>query len=418
MDKSLQRALVLFEQNRYDLAEQELRQALAADPNVALAHAYLALCLSERKQFTEATEAARTAIHLEPDAPFAHYVLSRVLLDRDRPDEAEVAIDEAIRLDPGDANYHAMRSQARLAQKEWTGALEAAEEGLECDPEHVTCANAKAMALTQLGRTEEAQAALAATLAKEPENAFSHANQGWSYLHQHDTNQALEHFREALRLDPELDFARQGMVEALKARNPIYGLMLRYFLWMGRLGGTAQWAIILGLYFGNRFLSGLARENPALRPWIRPLLIAYIVFAIMTWIASPLFNLLLFLNRYGRYALSRDQRWGAVTVGLLSVPALASLATGLATNHDVAWLGAIYFGLLLLPVSAIYNCAAGWPRRWMVAYTVALAASLPASLVVAPFNRDLSSLLYLGFFGGSFLSGFVANGLLMARVRH
>ena len=42
---------MLAEQSRFDLAEQDLRQALAAEPANAEAHSLLAMCLSERERF-------------------------------------------------------------------------------------------------------------------------------------------------------------------------------------------------------------------------------------------------------------------------------------------------------------------------------------------------------------------------------
>ena len=70
MSPRLQRAALLLEQSRFELAEQELRMALADEPDNALGHAFLARCLAERKQFHEATEEARhhftTAIALDP----------------------------------------------------------------------------------------------------------------------------------------------------------------------------------------------------------------------------------------------------------------------------------------------------------------------------------------------------------------
>ena len=40
----------------------------------------------------------------------------------------------------------------------------------------------------------------------------------WALIEQGEHEQAMEHFREALRLNPQLDWARQGIVEAMKAR--------------------------------------------------------------------------------------------------------------------------------------------------------------------------------------------------------
>ncbi len=67
-------------------------------------------------------------------------------------------------------------------------------------------------------------------------------------MHQGDHKQALEHFREALRLKPDMEWARNGMVEALKARYFLYRLMLRYYLWMSRFTRRGQWGMIIGLW--------------------------------------------------------------------------------------------------------------------------------------------------------------------------
>jgi len=110
------------------------------------------------------------------------------------------------------------------------------------DPEHAGCLNLRAMAEVKLGRKAQAAATIEAALARDPENAGTHANRGWTYLEESDPGRALEHFREALRLDPENEWAREGMVEALKARHGVYRLVLRCFLWMQKLGESARWA--------------------------------------------------------------------------------------------------------------------------------------------------------------------------------
>ncbi len=94
-----------------------------------------------------------------------------------------------------------------------------------------------------------------------PNNPNTHANLGWALLHKGEHEKAMIHFREALRLDPELQWAQQGIVEALKARHFIYRVMLKYFLWMSRLGSRAQWGVILGAYFGHRVFRNIAQFN-------------------------------------------------------------------------------------------------------------------------------------------------------------
>src|ERR1051325_5957971 len=262
----LQRPLLWLQQHRHEQAITELRQSLTADPHEPYAHALLGLCLAKGEKFQEATEEAQQAIHLSPDFSFAHYALASILRERHRNEEALVAINEALRLDSSDADYFAMLSNIHVDEKRWREALEAAERGLKLDSENIACTNLRAIALVKLGRKAEAGATIDAALSKNPDNAITHANQGWTLLERGEPKRALEHFREALRLDPQNEWARHGIVEALKARNIVYAVMLKYFFWMSRLSSRAQWAIILGGYFGNRLLAGIAAANPELAP--------------------------------------------------------------------------------------------------------------------------------------------------------
>jgi len=418
---NLQRAILLFQQSRVDLAEPELRQVLAGDPEDAYAHALLALSLAHRKQLQEATDEAQRAIHLAPDFPFAHYALASVLHDRSHLPEAAASVEEAIRLDPADADYHALLSQIRLDQRQWAAGLDAAERGLQLDAEHVTCTNLRAIALVKLGRKDEAGTTIDAALAKNPENSITHANQGWTLLEKRNPTKALEHFREALRLDPDNEWARQGIVEALKAKHFIYALMLRYFLWMAKLTPNMQWGIIIGGYFANRILTSIGKSYPDLVPWLLPLRILYVAFALLTWTAEPLFNLLLRLNRFGRMVLSDEQTTASNWVGGCILGALVMLGLWLPTQNDKFLLGALVFGLLVIPMAGLFKCQEGWPRRMMAVYTTLMATlglvSVGLGLVGSKQLEPLESALFALFLLGAFLSGWVANALMMVQLK-
>lgn len=426
LDPQLQRALVLHQQGRHELAENELRQHLAADPNDGFAHALLAICALEQEHLNDAEQSARTAIGHAPDLAFSHYALARVLSQRNREPEAVTAIQEAIRLEPEDADYHGMLAGIEFDRRQWQAALNAAETGLQFDPEHVACNNLRAMALVKLGRKAEAGATIERTLARDPDDAFSHANQGWTLLEQGDRRKAMEHFRESLRLDPTNDWARTGLVEAIKAGNPIYAGMLKYFLWMQKLSDGARWGILLGGYFGSRLLAGVSASNPALAPWAWPIRVLYITFALLTWLAHPIFNLMLFLHPYGRHALNKDQRGQATWVGLCLALALGTLGIWLVSGRNSNYLiPPLVFGLLAIPTSAIFVCDRGWPRTAMLLITLGLAATgLTAVIVIGFLQRTKGSPLTTvgaGAFGlfilGTFLSQWIANWLATQRPR-
>jgi len=369
VNPQIERAVLLFQQGRHELAEKELRQVVAADPQEAYPRCLLAMCLSEREQYKEATEEAQQAIALAPDHPFAHYAHAQVLSDRNRPDEALKAVEEAVRLDPFDANYCALEAQCLHAMKKWPECLAATERGLEINAEHTGCANLRAIALVKLGRREEAAQVIDATLAKQPESAVTHANMGWTLLHQGDPKKALHHFREALRLDPGSEWAQAGIVEALKARNFIYALMLKYFLFMSRLSSNAQWGIIIGGYVIIRLLGNMADENHGLAPWILPIRILYISFALMSWLASPLFNLMLRLSPFGRLVLSREQVVESNWIGTFVALALGSLTGCLIMGFNSPWVVSLaVFGLIIMPVSGTFRTD-GSSRKIMIALT-------------------------------------------------
>jgi tetratricopeptide (TPR) repeat protein len=344
MSHRLDRAQLLLQQSRPAEAERETLLALAEDPESARGHAYLALSCVDQQKNAEALGAAERAVALSPDDPFSHHIHAIVLHRLDREKAALTAIEEAIRLDPENQAHFAVLASVHLGLRDWASALEAAEQGLSINPEDVQCANLRSMALVRLGRKEEAMQMVNFALERAPENAWSHANQGWNCLHRNDPKRAQDHFREALRLEPDFEYARQGMLEALKARNPLYRGMLAYFLWMGRQSGKLQWAFVIGSMFGLRAVRTLAEERPELGIFLWPVVIAFYAFIYLSWVAGPMFNLLLRFERFGRLVLSREERHATNWFGVCVVLMLAGLgwwASGNLLGMFVAIVGAM-----------------------------------------------------------------------------
>ena len=418
MSAHIDRARMLYHQARFELAEQELRKALLEQPQDSHAHSILGLCLMRQDKLPEAQREVDQAIVSAPDDPFPHYCRALVLDHRNRYEEAEQSAREALRLDPADADYYAKLAVTLFNQKKWGVALEVAERGLHFDGEHPGCSNLRSMALTRLGRQEDAIATVDEALARDPDDEMAHTNKGWALLHAGQPKEALVHFREALRLDPNFEYARQGTIEALKARNPIYRWMLVYFLWMARLDSRVQWGIILGGYFGFRFLRRIARTNPDLEPWINPILIIYLVFALLSWFAYPLFNLLLRLNKFGKHALSRDQRTASNWLGICILVSMIGIAVSQLTSFNEGFFVSLVALGLAMPLVTIYVCDEGWPRQMMALYTSVMALVGVISIILIVLGNDLGFTV-LGLFGlGFFASQFLANYLASVTVKN
>lgn len=374
MSAHIHRAHALMAAARHDLAEAELRQELAAVPDNAVARSLLALCLAERRQFAAAADEARQGVALAGDDSFAHYALAQVLYHRDDLAGAAHAIAEAIHLDPNHADHHAWQAAILVAEKRWAEALAAAEAGLSLDAEHALSNNCRAIALVKLGRRAEAGQTIEATLARDPEDGLTHANMGWTCLEQNDPPRALEHFREALRLTPNLEWARVGTVEALKAHYRVYSWLLRYGLWMSKLRPGMQLAVMIGGFVLYQVGIYAHNHSPTLAPWLLPFLVAYFLFALTTWFASPFFNLLLRFNDFGRHTLSRAQIACSDCIALGGCIGLVSFGYWLLTDDPLALIVACSALFVLYGVKGAFDCAAGWPRIVMVGYAIGQAA--------------------------------------------
>ena len=412
MDPAFQKAQLLYQQRRYDLAADACREFLAKSPQEPLAHALLGLCLVRLGKYAEATEEGAMAVHQGPDVAFCHYALGATFQERNRFEEAEASAKEAVRLAPADPDYWGLLAQTYLSRQRWKEGLAAADGGLQFDPEHAVCINLRTMALVQLGEKEAAARTMAEALQRNPHNAFSHANQGWTLLHQSKPREAMEHFREALRLNPNLEWAQSGMMAALKARYFLYRVMLRYYLWMSKFNRKGRWAIVIGLWVVIQLLSAANGAHPGLGPLVYPVLAAYVLFALASWLADPIFNLTLMVNPYGRYLLGMVPRICALLVGGLLLAGAALVAAWLVSVNDLLVAGGLLAGLLSLPVAAISRCRPGKHVLAMSLYTLAAAGVGVAAMVFISMQDERGINLFLVTAWGCVLSSLAANVLL------
>ena len=362
MNIPLSRARLLMEQQRFELAEEQLRLALMEGKETSLAHALLALCLLERDRYDEATAEAGQAIHDAPDEALGFYALASIHLKQKRLKEARVIIQEAIRLEPWNASHFGLLAGIEAVRYRWEESLAASEQGLACDPEDVGCNNLRAIALVSLGRKAEAGQSIEATLSRNPEDAVTHANQGWTLLHQQQPVEAMKHFREALRLEPNLEWARLGIIEAMKARFFVYRWLLTWFLWLSRFSPQTQFMLMLGLIFGRAVLTSLLSAVPILEPLAIPVTLLYVLFVWMSWTAASLFNLVLRLDPFGRLVLNRAERLESALAGLCVLACLGVGSTSLFVRSSLAsipWeVGLLYLGLMI-PLVATFKQSGG-----------------------------------------------------------
>ena len=417
-----QRGCQLLDLKRYADAEAAFRTVLAHEPQHDWALHQLAFALWRQDRETEALEVAMQAIGAAPDEA-AHQVLrSHVLSSLHRQNEALAAADEAVRLDPAAADAFAARAQALSGQAQWVESELAARSALALNPEHGLAHHYLAHTLRQQGRVHENAAVVQEQLRRDPESPLAHANAGWAALERGARRTAEKHFAEALRLAPDFDWAREGLLQSFRARSPIYRAHLAYTFWMSKRRAGQQWAIILGIWLAVRFarilLTGPYR-------WIGlTLALGYLAFALWGWVARGVGNLLLLTDPFARMVLRRHEKLEAIFVGggLLAGVAVATL--GFAVANDRLLLAGGLWALAALPFACTFDNTRRFGRwlfgsigtgAWLLALTEIAALYVPGRWVDAIAGSELSALTVVGL--GCVLTTWIGN-LGALRQRH
>ncbi len=307
-------------------------------------------------------------------------------LARNYLDESEEAIKTAISLEPQAAQYHTLLAMIYYRRHQWEFCLAAAEAALAMDPDNSAAVALRSEALRKMGRPEAARDHLHEQLARDPDDPHTHASLGWNYLEKGNREKAMEHFREALRLNPELDWAREGVVETLKTKSRFYRGVLKYFFWISRFPPQVQLGLMIGLFVAYILLVQFLADRPELAPVLVTVIVAYGLFAFSSWFAMPLSNLALMFHPFGRLALLRDDRVSGLFVGLGLLVALFGAGVWFfwqsPARRDVAW--------AMISASLTVMCTFAtpwpWPRRPMLFYSavVILVAVTAIVLILLP----------------------------------
>lgn len=410
MESSLiNRAQLLLEQNRPKEAAEILTQLLSQDPNnlhvlALLSETHLAL-----NQPDKAKDIIENAIGLYPDVAMLHFIKAQAMADLGQFDKAEKSLTNATTLDPSDADYFALWAIIKNVRKQFTEALELSSRALELQPDNISALNAQSTALLKLDRKEESTKTIEGALKEDPNNPFTHANYGWSELENGNHKKALIHFQEALKNDPNMQFAQAGMMEALKARYFLYRVFLKYVFFMSNLTAKYQWAVIIGIYVGFRVLRSISESNPALAPFLEPLLIVMTIAAFSTWITTPLSNLFLRLNVYGKHLLNKSEIRSSNLVAICVIISLVGLI-GYLTDASPIWIGLGAYGLgMMIPCSVLFASA---KNKWAFpGYAIAMALigilSLMNVYATGEIYNQFSTIFMLGFIGFQWFANFM-----------
>jgi eukaryotic-like serine/threonine-protein kinase len=186
-----------------------LEQAVAVDPNYALAHAELSSGytnlagngLADPKIYLPKAEStARKALELDGNLAEAHLALSRNYVDRWRWQEAETERKRAIELDPNNARAHNLYASLLSLLGRHDEAIAEVTRAKELDPLAPLIAQNLGYRLFFARRYDEAIAELKKVLEIDPNLDYVYMTLGYTYAGKGQFKEAIAAYLEAIRL--------------------------------------------------------------------------------------------------------------------------------------------------------------------------------------------------------------------------
>ena len=159
-------------QGEFDLAERELKAAIAADSRSAEAHAALGAVFRARRDWENAERELRRAIAINPD-PATHYTLAQVLQQRGDSAEATAILGQAEQLrhqreQDQQASVLTSVGSAKFDAGDFSSALDLFRRAVAASGEYAPAYYQMGRTLQRLGREEEAKGAFARAAALNP----------------------------------------------------------------------------------------------------------------------------------------------------------------------------------------------------------------------------------------------------------
>jgi len=343
------RGVQLFELGRFKEAIPLLSQAITESVYNYASKYYLALCFFNVDEYDKSSKIIDELLQETPNEGNLFFLKAQIASRLDKTKEAINLVNQSIALDPYQADYFGFKGILLMDRKKFEEALSAVNEGLQLNPKNATCLNIRARLLTKLNRKEEAEETVEHILHDNAEDDYAHANVGWVALESGDTEKALHHFKQALQLNPNMQYAREGMSTALKSKNFFYKWYLKYAFWISNQSSRNQWIFIIGIYLVYRF--GIkVLEASDLTFLIIPLIIVYLLFALGGWIMEPLSNTILLADSYGKYLLKDREKYSGYAFGGLTLAGLLSVGAFFALGNPLFMLWGFAFFCALLPL--------------------------------------------------------------------
>lgn len=337
-DRLLTRAEAAFNLQRYDLAADLCEQALVEEPNRYEAMQMLGTCCLNTDRLSEALYWSGHLIEAFPAEAYPYYLRGSVLTRRHAWEEALQAVQNALARDAAQPDFFALASALCEPLSRFEEAGHYAQAGLLLNPEHAGCL--KAYMLSLMGQERPFREVAERLVQLSPTDAEAHALLGqaeWSEAG--DAEAAMLHFREALRLHPDYEPARLGLLGMMRTRTVPYRLFnglqhvgeerigYKFLIYLSVFLTLAVYIVPLALFWQkfNPFWIFPAVLSYPVVSWLMSQGIARLLFRGGPLLGTALSNLWLLTNPFARHLLTAAERRQARVIGGVLAGMLAGI---------------------------------------------------------------------------------------------
>lgn len=276
-------------QGQLEGAIESLRRVLSLDPDLADAHALLALCLAEKKRLHAAQHESGLALALEPESSLALYASGVILTLQRKFKEAEERLRRLLEQEPTHVGgFRALADLYGLTGRR-EEQRELLEKALEIDPESPdTLVDLGEWSLAQ-GDADGAEKRAREALEILPEHHRALVLMGNVLLFRGRIDEARDHAIWALRNDPASRGALHLMASVKARRSFWLGLWWRYSAWMGALGDGRAILVLLAAYvlYSVGVITAETNDQQRLAEYLSFFWLAIVAY---TWVGPMLFR--------------------------------------------------------------------------------------------------------------------------------
>jgi len=210
---------ILVEQGEVEDAIKCFQRSLEIYPDSPMANNNLGCALQEVGDLQNAEDCFRKSIASDPNFIHAYINLANNLKRQNRPDEINDVLAKAEKIPVLSSETYTRFGQVYVDVQKYPQAIDAFNKAIEIDSGNIDAYGRRSLALSAVGKIDEAIADVRVVLQARPYDVMMYRNLGIFLERKGDITGAIEAYREGLKIDPDNTNLRQLLEENLKTQD-------------------------------------------------------------------------------------------------------------------------------------------------------------------------------------------------------